>query len=108
MLIWLSTQTKGKIMTKTLLIAATLFAAVASPALADMPATATLAPVETPAKQTFTRDGETYVYTTTQRTGYTLISGRSLTTGATFSLNVRGKRVSGVTNGKPVSFVMPK
>lgn len=58
-----------------------------------------------PAQQTFTRDGRTYVYTTTTRAdGKTLIEGHQAGSRAKFRLIVAGDRVTGVSNGFPVSF----
>lgn len=82
-------------MNKTLL-AATLFAAVSTPAFAD-----------TAPQHTFTRDGDTYVYTTQQVADQTVISGRVLNTGDTFRLSVHGNRVSGVSGRREVSFEVP-
>jgi hypothetical protein len=95
MLIWLSTQPKGKIMKKTLL-AATLFALLSTPALA-----------ETAPQHTFTRDGDTYVYTTRQIANRTVISGRVLNTGDRFEFDVRGKHVTGFTSRSEVAFDVP-
>ncbi|MDF0489039.1 hypothetical protein PX554_12925 [Sphingomonas sp. H39-1-10] len=83
-------------MNKTLLLAASLFAAVSTPALAD-----------TAPQHTFTRDGDTYVYTTKQVAGRTIISGRVLNTGDTFELAVRGNRVTGFTGRREVAFNVP-
>lgn len=62
---------------------------------------ATAAPVE----RSFTRDGHTYVYTTSaldeQRT---LIEGHEAERGGRFRFVVNGDRVSGQANGVPVSF----
>lgn len=83
-------------MTKTLLAAATLLAAVSTPAFADA------AP-----QHTFTRDGDTYVYTTQQIANRTVITGRVLNTGDTFKLAVRGNRVTGISGQRQVSFEVP-
>lgn len=83
-------------MNKTLLLAATLFAAVSTPALAD-----------TAPQRTFTRDGDTYVYTTQQIANHTVISGRVLNTGDTFRLSVRGNRVTGFSGRREVAFDVP-
>jgi len=56
----------------------------------------------------FTRDGATYVYTKTALpNGRTLIEGRRVS-GGTFRLVVDGNRVTGKSNGVPVSFRAPK
>lgn len=83
-------------MTKTLLLAASIFAAIATPALA-----------ETSPQHTFTRDGDTYVYTTRQVAGHTVISGRVVNTGDTFKLNVLGNRVTGVLGQRDLAFAVP-
>ncbi|GAA0306961.1 hypothetical protein GCM10009087_16170 [Sphingomonas oligophenolica] len=82
-------------MTKTLLAAA-LFASLAAPAFAS----------DTPAERTFTRDGETYVYTTQIKTDRVVITGRSHPDGGPFELVVRGDSVTGFSGGIPVSFFM--
>lgn len=60
---------------------------------------------EAPAKRSFTRDGETYIYTSTDKGDKTVLSGRSYPSGRDFSLTVRGNRVRGYAGGVPVSFV---
>lgn len=82
-------------MFKTLLTAAVLLAVPAAPAFAR------------PATKTFTRDGESYSYTTRDLGDHVVISGRNRSTGAPFELDVRGDEVSGVSGGVPVSFTMP-
>lgn len=58
-----------------------------------------------PAQQTFTRDGHTYVYSTSAREGgRTLIEGREVGSASRFRLLVDGNRVTGHANGYPVSF----
>ena len=92
------------------LIATTLLAALSAPAFADAPAMTTTAPsgeTQTAAK-TFTHNGQTYVYTTTQRGGQTIITGREQQTGEPFSFTVQGNRVSGYSNGHTVSFLLPR
>lgn len=84
-------------MFKSIATAAALLAATAVPAFAD---TATDA-------HTFTRDGETFSYTQIAHDDHVAIDGRNLTSGGTFHLVVRGKRVAGVANGVPVSFFVP-
>jgi uncharacterized protein YdeI (BOF family) len=81
---------------KKTLLAATLFAAVSTPALAD-----------TAPQHTFTRDGDTYVYTTQQVADRTVISGHVLNSGDTFKLSVRGNRVTGFSGNRQVSFNVP-
>ncbi|MFA6122383.1 MAG: hypothetical protein WCS75_03235 [Sphingomonas sp.] len=77
------------------LFAATAMLAVATPAFAN-----------DTAARTFSRDGETYTYTTVNKGNYVLISGRAVS-GGTFQLRVRGDHVSGVSRGVPVSFTVP-
>lgn len=84
-------------MLKSIVAAAALVAASAVPAFAY---TATDA-------RTFTRDGETFSYTQVAQDDHVAIDGRNLTSGGTFHLVVRGKRVAGVANGVPVSFFVP-
>lgn len=56
-------------------------------------------------EQRFTRDGRTYVYTTTAvPDGRTLIVGRELATSSRFRLLVKGDKVSGYSDGRPVRF----
>lgn len=58
-----------------------------------------------PAQQSFTRDGRTYVYTSTTRDdGKVLIEGHQAGSRAKFRLLVAGDRVTGMSNGFPVSF----
>ena len=60
---------------------------------------------QAPAEQRFTRDGRTYVYTSSARDdGRTLIVGREINTNARFRLLVKGDQVSGYSNGVPVRF----
>ena len=86
-------------MKKTLLIAAaTLFVSAVPAAAQDAES------------QSFTRDGVTYRYDVTQHDGYRVIEGRA-TPGTHFRLVVRGDRVTGRVNNRPVSFStadMPK
>ncbi len=83
-------------MFKTLFAAAALLAVTASPVFA-----------KDGKSRTFTRDGETYTYTTVTKGDHVLISGVRRSTGTTFALAVRGSRVTGVAGGVPVSFVVP-
>lgn len=62
-----------------------------------------------PEQQTFTRDGRTYVYTTaTNDDGRTVIEGRQVGSATRFRLLVKGDRVTGYSNGFPVSFRAPQ
>lgn len=79
-------------MTK-LLTAAALIATLAAPAFAK----------DTAEQHSFTRDGETYVYTTAVKGDATILSGRS-SSGRDFRLTVRNGRVYGKSGGVPVSF----
>ena len=85
-------------MLKSIVTTAIFLTATAVPAFAD-PA---------PAARTFTRDGETFSYTQVAKEDHVDIDGRNLTSGGTFHLVVRGKRVAGVANGTPVSFFIPE
>ena len=56
-------------------------------------------------EQRFTRDGRTYVYTTAAvEDGRTLIVGRETSTNSRFRLLVKGDRVTGYSDGRPVRF----
>lgn len=79
-------------MFKTFIAATAMLAATVAPALAK------------DAAHTFTRDGETFEYTTVNKGDHVLITGRSLSRGGTFTLRVRGNRVSGMSGGVPVDF----
>jgi hypothetical protein len=62
-----------------------------------------------PEQQSFTRDGRTYVYTTaTREDGRTVIEGRQVGSPSRFRLLVNGDRVTGTSNGFPVSFRAPQ
>lgn len=52
----------------------------------------------------FTRDGETFVYTSTAHDARQVIDGYSRTSGSRFHLIVRNGLVSGTMNGQQVSF----
>lgn len=82
-------------MTK-LFAAAALFIALAAPAIA----------ADSANKRSFTRDGHTYVYTVTEKSGRTHIDGRRYPSGRAFQLTVRDGRVSGVSGGVPVAFTV--
>jgi hypothetical protein len=71
-----------------------LIASLASPAFAG----------DKPAEKSFSRDGATYVYTTTAKPDRVVISGRRFPEGSAFELVVRGDQVTGVSGGEPVSF----
>lgn len=83
----------------------TIAAALTSVATTMIPA---IASADT-AERTFTRDGHTYVYTTTERdNGRVLIEGKEVGAATRFRLLVDGDRVSGQANGRPVSFRAPQ
>ena len=84
-------------MLKSIVTAAAVIVATAAPAFADTVGDA----------RTFTRDGETFSYTQIAKDDHVDIDGRNLTSGGTFHLVVRGKRVAGIANGVPVSFFVP-
>lgn len=79
-------------MTKTLILAAALFA---------VPAAAIAG------ERSFTRDGVSYTYTSARKGERTIITGKT-STGSAYTLTVRGKRVNGVVAGTPVSFNIDK
>lgn len=81
-------------MFKTFIATTALLAATVAPAMAK------------DATRTFTRDGETFEYSTVNKGDHVLISGRSLTGGSAFKLRVRGSRVVGMSGGVPVDFTM--
>lgn len=99
-------------MLKFVLTAAVITGAAAAPAFAET-AVADTALTETALAdtgsqpRTFTRNGETFSYTQVAKGDQVAIDGRNLTSGSTFHLVVRGKRVSGVSSGVPVSFAVP-
>ena len=69
---------------------------------------ATAAAAQTSEPRTFSRDGRTYSYTqTTLADGKTVIEGQELATAGRFRLVVANGRVSGTSNGRPVSFRAP-
>ena len=84
-------------MFKTLLAAATAVAAISSPAFAK----------DAGPERSFTRDGQTYVYTVVSNGKRVVISGRHYPSGSDFELIVRGDRITGVSGGQPVSFKVP-
>lgn len=81
-------------MFKTFIAATALLAATVAPAVAK------------DATRTFTRDGETFEYSTVNKGDHVLITGRSLTGGSAFKLRVRGSRVVGMSGGVPVDFTL--
>jgi hypothetical protein len=98
---------KEATMLKFVLTAAVIAGAAAAPAFADT-AVAETALADTGSQpRTFTRNGETFSYTQVAKGDQVAIDGRNLTSGSTFHLVVRGKRVSGVSSGVPVSFAVP-
>lgn len=82
-------------MFKTIFAATALFVVTASPVVAQDAVT-----------QTFTRDGETYAYTATDKGDRVLLDGRRVSDGSRFHLSVRGDHIDGISNGVPVSFTM--
>jgi hypothetical protein len=66
--------------------------------------TATTAAVAADGEHSFTRDGQTYVYTAVDKGDSVVLQGRQLTSGNTFRLVVRGDAISGQSAGVPVSF----
>lgn len=84
-------------MRTSIVLAAAFIAATAIPALAQT----------APTPRTFTRDGDTFSYTQVDKGDHVDLDGRNLTSGNTFHLVVRGKRVAGIANGVPVSFFVP-
>lgn len=83
-------------MTKTLLAAAALLATFSTPAFAK----------DDVQPRKFTRDGQTFVYTTTLKANRVVISGRRFPSGSAFEFVVRGDQISGVSGGEPVSFTV--
>ena len=79
----------------TKFLTAALLAAIAIPAAASAG--------EAP-QRSFTRDGETFVYTSAVKGDKTVLSGRAYPSGRDFSLTVRGNCVRGHAGGVPVSF----
>lgn len=79
-------------MTKTIILAAALFAVPAAASATD---------------RTFTRDGVTYTYSSAKKGSQTVITGKT-SQGSVYRLTVRGKRVSGLVGGTPVAFTIDK
>ncbi|RDE06673.1 hypothetical protein [Sphingomonas aracearum] len=67
-----------------------------------------LAPVavyaRTAEKQSFKHEGQTYVYTVTDKQGATVYQGRRFPSGSAFRLVRRGDYVTGRSGGTPVAF----
>lgn len=80
-------------MTKTFILAAALFA---------------VPTVAVASERSFTRDGVKYTYTSKQAGERTVISGKAYPGGSVYTLTVRGKKVSGIVGGTPVSFSIDK
>jgi len=83
-------------MKKTLLAAVALVATLSTPAFAK----------DANEPRTFTRDGQTFVYTVSTKANRVIISGHRFPSGSAFDFVVRGDQVSGVSNGEPVSFTV--
>lgn len=79
----------------------------AAAALATLLAPAAAFAADSDGARSFTRDGETYVYTTTQKKDRTILTGHRLPSGTPFALTVRGRNVSGIANGVSVNFPVP-
>jgi hypothetical protein len=84
-------------MTKTLLAAAALIAAISTPAFAK----------DAAPQRKFTRDGQTYIYTMVSKANRVIINGRRYPSGSAFELIVRGSQIDGYSGGEPVSFTVP-
>jgi hypothetical protein len=83
--------------TKLLFSAAALLVTLATPAIA----------ADQPAKHSFTRDGQTYVYTVATQGDRLVLRGHSYPFGGEFHLVVYGNRVDGVSGGMPVDLKVP-
>ncbi|MDB5702972.1 MAG: hypothetical protein JWN66_88 [Sphingomonas bacterium] len=83
-------------MTRNFLTAAAILVAFATPAVAR----------DAAAEQSFTRDGQTYVYTKVATADHIVLSGRRYPSGSAFELVVRGDRITGVSGGVPVAFTV--
>ena len=59
-------------------------------------------------ERSFTRDGVTYVYTSEQRGEIVVLKGKTLPEGSSYTLNVRGRKVTGNVGGTPVAFSIAK
>ena len=80
----------------TKFLTAALLAAIAIPAVAS---------AEDAPQRRFTRDGETFVYTSAVKGDKTVLTGRAYPSGRDFALTVRGNRVRGFSGGVPVSML---
>ena len=65
---------------------------------------ATAAPAFAAETESFTRGDDTFVYTKVAGHNQIVLDGRNTTSGETFHLIVAGGRVTGTSNGRPVSF----
>jgi hypothetical protein len=54
--------------------------------------------------RTFSRDGVTYTYTSSEQNGATVLQGTAQPGDRDFRFVVRGKHVRGIANGQSVSF----
>lgn len=59
-------------------------------------------------ERTFKRDGVTYVYTSSRDGDATVLEGKAFPGGSSYTLTVRGTRVTGNVGGTPVSFRIAK
>lgn len=75
------------------MVATLVGAAISAPAMA-----------EEPAKQSFKHEGYTYVYQVKDTKTGQVISGRRYPDAVAFNLAIKNGKVSGVSNGQPVSF----
>ena len=57
-----------------------------------------------PAQTVFTRDGQTYQYSVTEKGDAKFITGKNITSGEQFDFRVAHGRVTGDVEGRPVSF----
>lgn len=71
-------------------------------------AAATLLAAPAIAERDFEYDGKRYIYTSVERGGATVITGRSLPDGGRYRLVVRNGRVTGFRNGWPVKFKLDR
>lgn len=83
-------------MTKTLFAAIAAVTAFSAPAFAGE------------AETVFTRDGQTYAYSTSVDGEATVIEGRTMPQNDPFRLVVRGRNASGTVDGRAVSFRIAK
>jgi hypothetical protein len=59
-------------------------------------------------ERSFERDGVTYVYTSKRSGDVTVLEGKAFPGGSTYTLTVRGTKVTGRVGGTPVSFRIAK